>query len=227
MNKKQLFAAKARRAADLKAQQDKAAQGPYELSMTFCVDEVNEVIDKYREESGLEDAELTPEHVAYMVYKGDLIICLKNILIPLSQEWTLNIDSYYFNQETEDEMTVSVEFEMEEMPFNEFRFGSKIKVDRGHGLKTRWKGINQELNDLLLAEVPEGYERTRSEAKLTCITGFTDYKCLQEFNFVKRVLRKNGIDGIHKVNEAIQQYKESSVAKVNQSIHEYKQPEVA
>lgn len=212
MNKKQLFAAKARRAADLKAQQDKAAQGPYELSMTFCVDEVNEVIDKYREETGLEDAELTPEHVAYMVYKGDLIICLKNILIPLSQEWTLNVDSYYFNQETEDEMTVSVEFEMEEMPFNEFKFGSKIKVDRGHGLKTRWKGINQELNDLLLAEVPEGYERTRSEAKLTCITGFTDYKCLQEFNFVKRVLRKNGIDGIRKVNEAIQQYKQPEVA---------------
>ncbi|OCY48705.1 hypothetical protein [Acinetobacter pittii] len=212
MNKKQLFAAKARRAADVKAQQDKAAQGPYELSMTFCVDEVNEVIDKYREETGLEDAELTPEHVAYMVYKGDLIICLKNILIPLSQEWTLNVDSFYFNQETEDEMTVSVEFEMEEMPFNEFKFGSKIKVDRGHGLKTRWKGINQELNDLLLAEVPEGYERTRSEAKLTCITGFTDYKCLQEFNFVKRVLRKNGIDGIRKVNEAIQMYKQSEVA---------------
>ncbi len=227
MNKKQLFAAKARRAADLKAQQDKAAQGPYELSMTFSVDEVNEVIDKYREESGLEDAEFTPEHVAYMVYKGDLIICLKNILIPLSQEGTLNVDSYYFNQETEDEITVSVEFEMEEMPFNEFKFGSKIKVDRGHGLKTRWKGINQELNDILLAEVPEGYERTRSEAKLTCITGFTDYKCLQEFNFVKRVLRKNGIEGIRKVNEAMQQYKESSVAKVNESFHQNKQPEVA
>lgn len=227
MNKKQLYAAKARRAADLKAQQDKAAQGPYELSMTFCVDEVNEVIDKYREESGLEDAELTPEHVAYMVYKGDLIICLKNILIPLSQEWTLKVDSYYFNQETDDEMTVSVEFEMEEMPFNEFKFGSKLKVDRGHGLKTRWKGINQELNDLLLAEVPEGYERTRSEAKLTCITGFTDYKCLQEFNFVKRVLRKNGTDGIRKVNEAVHQYKEFDVAKVNETIQQHKEPEVA
>ncbi|WP_086399573.1 hypothetical protein [Acinetobacter pittii] len=227
MNKKQLFAAKARRAADIKAQQDRAAQGPYELSMTFCVDEVNEVIDKYREESGLEDAELTPEHVAYMVYKGDLIICLKNILIPLSQEWTLKVDSYYFNQETDDEMTVSVEFEMEEMPFNEFKFGSKLKVDRGHGLKTRWKGINQELNDLLLAEVPEGYERIRSEAKLTCTTGFTDYKCLQEFNFVKRVLRKNGTDGIRKVNEAVHQYKEFDVAKVNETIQQHKESEVA
>ncbi|WP_212510888.1 hypothetical protein [Acinetobacter seifertii] len=187
--------------------QQAAAAGPYTLSMSFCVDEVNTVIDKYRAETGLQDAEQTPEHVAYSVYHGDLIICLKNILIPLDQEWHLEVDSYYLNQETEDDMTVSVEFEMEKMPFNEFKFGSKLKVDRGHGLKTRWKGINEELNDLLLAEVPEGYERVRSDAKLTCFTGFTNYECLKEFNFVKKVIRNSGLEGIKKVNDAIQTYK--------------------
>lgn len=187
--------------------QQTAAAGPYTLSMEFCVDEVNSVIDTYRAETGLQDAEQTPEHVAYSVYHGDLIICLKNILIPLEQEWHLEVDSYYLNQETEDDMTVSVEFEMEKMPFNEFKFGSKLKVDRGHGLKTRWKGINEELNDLLLAEVPEGYERVRSDAKLTCVTGFTNYECLKEFNFVKKVIRNIGLEGIKKVNEAIQTYK--------------------
>ena len=30
--------------------QQQAAQGPYELSMTFCIDEVNSVVDEYREE---------------------------------------------------------------------------------------------------------------------------------------------------------------------------------
>jgi|GEM_PF-1787751 len=187
--------------------QQTAAAGPYTLSMSFCIDEVNSVIDTYRTETGLQDAEQTPEHVAYSVYHGDLIICLKNILIPLEQEWHLEVDSYYLNQETEDDMTVSVEFEMEKMPFNEFKFGSKLKVDRGHGLKTRWKGINEELNDLLLAEVPEGYERVRSDAKLTCVTGFTNYECLKEFNFVKKVIRNSGLEGIKKVNEAIQTYK--------------------
>lgn len=187
--------------------QQAAAAGPYTLSMSFCVDEVNTVIDKYRAETGLQDAEQTPEHVAYSVYHGDLIICLKNILIPLDQEWHFEVDSYYLNQETEDDMTVSVEFEMEKMPFNEFKFGSKLKVDRGHGLKTRWKGINEELNDLLLAEVPEGYERVRSDAKLTCITGFTNYECLKEFNFVKKVIRNSGLEGIKNVNDAIQTYK--------------------
>ncbi|WP_252509400.1 hypothetical protein [Acinetobacter bereziniae] len=175
--------------------------------MSFCIDEVNTVVDQYREETGLQDAEMTPEHIAYSVYHGDLIICLKNILIPLEQEWHLKVESYYVNQETQDDMTVAVEFDMEKMSFNDFKFGSKLKVDRGHGLKTRWKGINEELNDLLLAEVPEGYERVRSDAKLTCVTVFTNYECLKEFNFVKKVIRNSGLEGIKKVNDAIQTYK--------------------
>ena len=97
---------------------------------------------------------------------------------------------------------------------NEFKFCSKLKVDRGHGLKTRWKGINDELNDLLLAEVPEGYERVRSDAKLTCVTGFTNYECLKEFNFVKKVIRNSGLDGIKKVNDAIKAYKNQNIEQV-------------
>lgn len=187
--------------------QNAAAVGPYTLSMEFCVDEVNTVIDKYRAETGLQDAEQTPEHVAYSVYHGDLIICLKNILIPLDQEWHLGVDSHYYNAETDDVMTVPVQFQMPKMSFNEFKFGSTLAVDRGHGLKTRWKGINDELNAILLADVPLGYDRVRSDAKLTCVTGFTNYECLKEFNFVKKVIRNSGLEGIKKVNDAIQTYK--------------------
>lgn len=187
--------------------QQVAAAGPYTLSMEFCVDEVNSVIDSYRAETGLQDAEQTPEHVAYSVYDGDLIICLKNILIPLDQEWHLGVDSHYYNAETDDVMTVPVQFQMPKMSFNEFKFGSTLTVDRGHGLKTRWKGINDELNQILLADVPLGYDRIRSDAKLTCITGFTNYECLKEFNFVKKIIRNSGLQGIKKVNDAIQNYK--------------------
>lgn len=155
--------------------QQAAAAGPYTLSMSFCVDEVNTVIDKYRAETGLQDAEQTPEHVAYSVYHGDLIICLKNILIPLEQEWHLGVDSHYYNAETDDVMTVPVQFQMPKMSFNEFKFGSTLAVDR-----------------------------VRSDAKLTCVTGFTNYECLKEFNFVKKVIRNSGLEGIKKVNEAIQ-----------------------
>jgi len=210
MNKKKFLALKAKREAEIQLKQQQAAQGPYELSMSFCIDEVNTVVDQYREEQQLEDAEMTPEHVAYSVYHGDLIICLKNLLIPLDQEWHLGVDSHYYNPETDEVMTVPVQFQTPKMHFNEFKFGSKLAVDRGHGLKTRWRGINDELNEILLADVPVGYNRVRSDAKLTCWTGFTDYNCLKEFNFVKKVMRKVGLEGIKKVNDIMNSAKEIS-----------------
>lgn len=212
MNKNKFLALKAKREAKIQRQQQQVAQGPYELSMTFCVDEVNTVVENHREENNLEDTEMTPEHVAYSVYHGDLIICLKNILIPLDQEWLLGIDSHYYNPETDEVMTVPVQFQMPKMNFNEFKFGSKLAVDRGHGLKTRWRGINDELNEIILAEVPIGFDRVRSDAKLTCWTGFTNYNCLKEFNFVKKVIRKSGLEGIKNLNETIALYKDKRVA---------------
>lgn len=212
MNKNKFLALKAKREAEIQRQQQQAAQGPYELSMTFCIDEVNTVVDDYRAEQKLADTEMTPEHVAYSIYQGDLIICLKNLLIPLEQEWHLGVDSHYYNAETDEVMTVPVQFQMPKMNFNEFKFGSKLAANRGHGLKTRWRGINEELNEILLADVPVGFERVRSDAKLTCITGFTDYSCLKEFNFIKRVIRNKGLEGIKSLNEAIAQYKDQQVA---------------
>jgi hypothetical protein len=207
MKRNKFLGLKAKRNDEIQAQEQRAAAGPYTLSMSFCVDEVNQVIEEYRVEAGLKDAEMTPEHIAYSVYHGDLIICLKNILIPLDQEWHLGVDSHYYNAETDRVMSVPVQFQMPKMSFNEFKFGSNLAVDRGYGLKTRWKGINTELNEILLADVPIGFDRVRSEAKLTCITGFTDYNCLKEFNFVKKIIRKDGLDGIKKLNHFIDQNK--------------------
>ena len=212
MNPKKLNALRAKQQAELKQKQDAAAQGHYELSMEFCVGEVNETVEQHREETGLEDTEQTPEHVAYSVYKGDLIICLKNILIPLEQEWHLGVDSHFYNPETEEVMSVPVQFQMPKMSFNEFKFGSTLTVDRGHGLKTRWKGINSELNEILLSDVPVGFDRVRSDAKLSCVTGFTDYACLKEFNFVKKIIREQGLNGIQKLNEAMKQNQIQQVA---------------
>ena len=207
MKRNKFLGLKAKRNDEIHAQEQHAAAGPYTLSMSFCGDEVNQVVEEYRVEAGLKDAEMTPEHIAYSVYHGDLIICLKNILIPLEQEWHLGVDSHYYNIETDEVMTVPVQFQMPKMSFNEFKFGSTLVVDRGYGLKTRWKGINTELNEILLADVPIVFDLVRSEAKLTCITGFTDYNCLKEFNFVKKIIRKDGLDGIKKLNRFIDQNK--------------------
>ena len=162
------------------------------LEMTFNIDEVNDSINNWRASNGLVEKEHTPKHVVYEVYHGDLIICLKNLLIPLEQEWFLGVDSHYFNHETEDVLTVPFQFQMPLMSFEEFRFGSElIKVDRGHGMKTRWKGINEELNKLLEEEVPQGFERIRSDALLRVTTKFnnvTDYLYFKEAKMARELL---------------------------------------
>ncbi len=162
------------------------------LEMSFNIDEVNDSIDNWRASNGLVEKEHTPKHVVYEVYHGDLIICLKNLLIPLEQEWFLGVDSHYFNHETEDVLTVPFQFQMPLMSFEEFRFGSElIKVDRGHGMKTRWKGINEELNKLLEEEVPQGFERIRSDALLRVTTKFnnvTDYLYFKEAKMARELL---------------------------------------
>ena len=162
------------------------------LEMSFNIDEVNDSIDNWREKHGMAEKENTPKHVVYDVYRGDLIICLKNLLIPLEQEWFLGVDSHYFNYETEEVLTVPFQFQMPLMSFEEFRFGSEfIKIDRGHGMKTRWKGINDELNKLLEEDVPQGFERIRSDALLRVITKFnnvTDYLYFKEAKMARELL---------------------------------------
>lgn len=162
------------------------------LEMTFNIDEVNDSIDTWREENDLADKELTPKHVVYDVYHGDLIICLKNLLIPLEQEWFLGIDSHYYSVEKDEVLTVPTQFKMPKMSFKQFRFGCDLKVDRGAGIKTRWRGINDELNIVLEQEVPLGFDRVRSDALLRVETAFNNVSDYLYFKQAK-LLRTQGV----------------------------------
>ena len=162
------------------------------LEMTFTIDEVNRSVDKWLAENNMVERKATPKHVVYDVYHGDLIIALNNRLIPLEQEWFLGVDSHYFNYETEEVITVPFQFDMPLMSFDEFRFGSTtVKMPRGSGIYTRWKGINDELNELLLSEVPVGFERIRSDALMRVTTKFNnvaDYIYFKEAKIARELL---------------------------------------
>ena len=162
------------------------------LEMTFTIDEVNRSVDKWLAENNMVERKATPKHVVYDVYHGDLIIALNNRLIPLEQEWFLGVDSHYFNYETEEVLTVPFQFNMPLMSFDEFRFGSTaVKMPRGSGIYTRWKGINDELNELLLSEVPVGFERIRSDALMRVTTKFNnvaDYIYFKEAKIARELL---------------------------------------
>ncbi|WP_068975314.1 hypothetical protein [Acinetobacter wuhouensis] len=78
------------------------------------------------------------------------------------------------------------------MSFEQFRFGCDLKVDRGAGIKTRWKGINDELNIALEQEVPLGFERVRSDALLRVETAFNNVSDYLYFKQAK-LLRTQGV----------------------------------
>lgn len=162
------------------------------LEMTFTIDDVNRSVDKWLAENNMVERKATPKHVVYDVYHGDLIIAINNRLIPLDQEWFLGVDSHYFNYETEEVITVPFQFDMPLMSFDEFRFGSTtVKMPRGSGIYTRWKGINDELNELLLSEVPVGFERIRSDALMRVTTKFNnvaDYIYFKEAKIARELL---------------------------------------
>ena len=162
------------------------------LEMTFTIDEVNRSVDKWLAENNMVERKATPKHIVYDVYHGDLIIALNNRLIPLEQEWFLGVDSHYFNYETDEVITVPFQFDMPLMSFDEFRFGSTtVKMPRGSGIYTRWKGINDELNELLLSEVPVGFERIRSDALMRVTTKFNnvaDYIYFKEAKIARELL---------------------------------------
>lgn len=179
---------------------------PQYYEMVFNVDEVNEKIDEYRAESGLEDAEETPSWVVYSVYHGDLIILLKEVLIPLEQEWFFGIDNHYFNYETGDVMTLPLQVQTPKMSWKEFRFGSTLHVDRGAGIKTRWQGIGKEIDDFMAQEAPEGYTRIRSDAKVSVMTGFCNTECKTEFNFIKKIIADGGLEALREFNEDMDRF---------------------
>lgn len=185
---------------------DRDAIKPQYFEMIFNVDEVNQKIDQYRDEAGLEDVEETPSWVVYSVYHGDLIILLKEVLIPLEQEWFFGIDSHYFNYETGDVITLPLQIQTPKMTWKEFRFGSTKHVDRGAGIKTRWKGIGLEIDEFMESDAPEGYTRIRSDAKVSVMTGFSNSDCQNEFNFIKKIIEDGGLEAFRKFSEDMDRF---------------------
>ncbi|RLL19015.1 hypothetical protein [Acinetobacter chengduensis] len=158
------------------------------LDMTFCVDAVDENFAKWHAENKELDLDYAPKSIAYDNYEGDLIICLKNLLIPLVQDWHISTVSYYFCEGTGSILEIPAEIKVTQMEFEEFRFGAgQTKIDRGHGIKTRWKGVLAEINAIVDPKVPEGYLYAQTQAHLTVDTAFKNAESFLYFRKAKNL----------------------------------------
>lgn len=170
----------------------------YEFDMEFVIEEVNKKIDEWRTENNLPEDEYCPEWLVIDAYKQqDLIIALKMTQIQDPEYWEIGIDSHFLNAEKEDVYTIPFSIELPQMGHAELMNGCDVKVNRGAGIKTRWKGLQNEMLDHWEHEgVPDGYELVKSQvylkahAKFKSVQMFKEYECLLELRNKGTLIKK-------------------------------------
>lgn len=147
----------------------KAKQNHF-LWMRYDNDVIESITSKWLETNTEEDV---PTKLLYPHIKGDLIIALKHRLIELVQNWTVTMTFYLRNDETGEREEVELDFQLPICHMKELKSEeSNLKIDRGHGVKTRWKGLDKEIAEALKPLEEEGLICEATEAYLAVTTPF-------------------------------------------------------
>lgn len=111
-----------------------------------------------------------PLEVVKNVYHGDLIIAIVDQLIDSKQKYEITIDTFLSKDGVDQTYNYKYHHKFDEpICYQEFMNGSKThKVDRGQGIKTRWKGVSEEWNDAVqLKYSSKNYSLAGAKAKLS------------------------------------------------------------
>lgn len=121
------------------------------LNMFYDNDVVEGITKEWLENNPREDV---PTKLLYPHIKGDLIIAIKHRLISMVQKWKIR-----FVLDLSDGSEAEIELDLPEVSMSEIKNDkATFKIDRGHGVKTRWQGIDKEVHDLLEPLEGEGLE---------------------------------------------------------------------
>ena len=168
--KRKSYAERIRQSKCDKGQRNAALLRSFE--MEFVIEEVNDKLNQYP------DGVYIPEHIVCDTYGNqDLIIALKMSLIADPQSWHVHIDSHFHNLETDDMLTIPFEQVLPAMTFAEFMNGGPHHIERGAGIKTRWKGCQDEMIKNWESKIPQGYDLVQSQAYVQCDASFKDMHC--------------------------------------------------
>ncbi|WP_151825592.1 hypothetical protein [Acinetobacter ursingii] len=158
----------------------------YEFEMQFEIEDINRKLDNYALQNGWNrENEYCPEWVVIDAYdQQDLIIALKMTQLKTPEYWEIGIDAHFYNEEKHDVYTIPFYIELPEMSHPNLMAGCDVRVNRGNGLKTRWKGIQTELDDHWQAiGIPEGYVLVKSQAHFKAQAKFLNYQMYTEHNY--------------------------------------------
>ena len=158
------------------------ASQTYEFDMTFCIEEVNHRLDIWRNENNITEDKYCPEWLVIDTYdQQDLIIALKLTALQDPDYWEVAISSHFLSEDKQDVYTIPFYIELPKMSHFQLMSGCEVKVNRGGGIKTRWKGLQAEMLAHWEQEgCPDGYDLIKSEAYIKAQAKFVNVDALLE-----------------------------------------------
>ena len=165
----------------------------YEFDMEYEIEAVNRAVADWHKQNGSNVDDYCPEWVAIDIYQQqDLIIALKMQQLQDPTYWQVGIDSYLYNSETDDIKTIPFSVELPEMSYMNLLVGGAVSIDRGNGIKTRWKGLQNEMIANWETEDNSGYEVVKSLVYIKAEAKFKDARMLSEFEYMIK-MRDRGL----------------------------------
>lgn len=165
---------------EAKLEEQRLLSKKHTFSMEFCLEDVRKKFEEFHTQHNLKmDMEdkgvFIPETVVMDAYhQHDLIIALKMQQVDC-QDWFVGIDTHFYNYETDEVKTVPYQVEPCGMTYQELQTGSKVKVLRDGGFKTRWLGLERERERHFEDMNLDGFKIIKTMVK---ITGYCTFKTL-------------------------------------------------
>lgn len=166
---------------------------PYTFSMDFILERVKEKLQAFHDQHSLildtqDRGIFIPESVVIDAYnQGDLIIALKLQQVTC-MDWLVGVDTHLYNRETDKVLTIPLQVRLEGLTYTELNQGAKVSVKRESGFKTRWRGLEKELNDHYKNYDEHdltGFEIVQTQIKIVGDCYFVNYSMYKENLFLR------------------------------------------
>ena len=170
-----------------------------DLEMEYSIEENHKQLDQFFSEYGFTRLErvFIPESVICKAHNyGELIIALKMQQVDCS-DWKVEVTGNFYNTVTEAFEDVPYSKELNGVSYIEIYKGMPIKIERGHGVKTRWRGLEDELKrhfDDKGYTKDKGWYRGNTIVKFTGQCRFKNIELYEEFMFMRDVISKGNIE---------------------------------
>lgn len=159
----------------------------YELWSSFDDVELTEAADKLK---ALDATQRQAIEGMYAYFDGDLIVPILWDLMVDDMAFFVGMDSYYYHEnDPSDIKSSAVQFNVPSMTYDQFKLGgSEAKLVDEHGFKRRWKGLEEETDDVHKPFLDKGYKLFKCMCYMKADVKFKSFEAYQKFK-AERVVR--------------------------------------